>query len=62
MKWYHKYLLHNGWDKTEAMINQCLYWHDTINAAQKEVTECNVCQRTKQSTKNRVNCVDLIGP
>ena len=76
MKWYHTYLLHPGLYRTEAIVCQCFYWPDIKQAFQKEVTNCDVCQRTKRSTKiygklpaklaeetqwNKL-CVDIIGP
>ena len=33
------------------MILQHLYWTDIRSAVRKEITECDVCQRTKQSNK-----------
>ena len=75
VKWYHKYLLHPGLDRTEAMIIQNVQQPGIIKAAQKEVTKCDVCQRTKRSIKNGKLpaklaeekprdklCVYLIGP
>ena len=55
LNWYHTYLLHPGTDRTEAMIRQHLYWPDIIYLAQKEVTNCDTFQRTKQSNENMVN-------
>ena len=51
LKWYHKYLLFTGWDILEAIFIQDLYWPEIRNSVQKNVTECDVCQRTKHSTK-----------
>ena len=75
LKWYHTYLLHPGLDRTEAMICQHFYQLGIREAVQKEVTNCEVCQRTKQSIQNgklpaklaketpwNKLCVDLIGP
>ena len=70
------YILHTGWYRTEAMAFQHLYYSDIIKSVQKEVTECDVCQRTKWSTKTYGQlpdklaeeitwdtlCVDIIGP
>ena len=53
--WYHKYLLHPGMERTEAMIHQYLYWPNIRYAVHKEVTNCDTCQRTKQLNKNMVN-------
>ena len=53
--WYHTYLLHPEMDRTEAMIFQHLYWPDIRYAVQKEVNNCDTCQRTKRSNKNMVN-------
>ena len=50
MKWYHTYLLHLGLDQTEEMICQHLYCSGIRAAIHKEVTRCDVCQRTKRST------------
>ena len=76
MQWYHTYILYSGLDRTEAMINQHLYCPGIREAAQKEVMECDVCQRKKRSTiihgkipaklaeetpRNKL-CVDIIGP
>ena len=75
VKWYPTYVLHPVWDRMEAMIRQHVYWPDIGKDVQKEVIECDVCQRTKQSTKKYVKnpaklaeeilwnklCVDLIG-
>ena len=68
------YLLHPGLDRMEALICQINYFPGIRAATQKEVTRCDVCQRTKRSEKNgkllakRVEeipwnkiCVDLIG-
>ena len=69
------YLLRPGMDRTEAIIRQRLYWPGIRNSVQKEVTNCDTFQRTKQSnvkygklpakeseeiTRNKL-CVDLIG-
>ena len=51
LNWYHTYLLHLGMDRTEAMIHQHLYWPGIINAVQKEVTNCDIFQRTKHQNK-----------
>ena len=60
----------------EVMIHQHFYYPGIINDVQKEVTNCNTCQCTKQPNKkygklpdkeaekipwNKL-CVDLIGP
>ena len=60
---------------TEAMIHQHVYWTGIRKPVQKEVTKCDVCQRTNRQTKkygelpdklseeipwNKL-CVDLIG-
>ena len=50
MIWYHIYLLCNRLDKTEAMIHQHLYWPGIREVVQKEVTRCDMCQRTNQPT------------
>ena len=55
VKWYHTYLLHPGLDRMEAIILQNLYWPGIRESVQKEFTRCDVCQRTKKSTKNTVN-------
>ena len=73
MKWYHAYLLYVGLDQTEAMIQQHLYWSGIREDVHKEGTWCDVCQRTKCSTKKgklttkvaketpwNKQCVDLI--
>ena len=76
MKWYHTYLLHPGLDKTEAMINQYLYWPDIREAVQNEITGYYTCQHTKRSTTKNGKlpaklaeetswnklCVYIIGP
>ena len=51
LHWYHTYLLHPGMDRMEAMICQHLYWPDIRDAVQKEVTNCDTCQRKKLSYK-----------
>ena len=75
LKWYHMYIHHHGWYITEEMICQHLYWSDIRNNVRKEVTECDVCQRIKWSTKTYSQlpaklteeitwdklCVDIIG-
>ena len=75
MKWYHTYILHPGLDQTESMICQHLCWSGIIEAVQKEVTGCDMCQGAKQPTKKygKLNtklseetpwnklCVDIIG-
>ena len=76
LHWYHKYLLHSGMDRTEAMIFQHLYWLDIRNAARKEGSNCDNFRLTKTPNKkygklpaklseeipwNKL-CVDLIGP
>ena len=63
-------------DRTGAMIRQYLYRPDIRDAIQKEVTNCDTCQRTKWLIKkygklpakfteeiiwNKL-CVDLVGP
>ena len=55
LNWYHKYLLHPGMDKTEAMILQHLYLAVIRNDAQKKVKNCDTCQRIKWSNKNMVD-------
>ena len=45
------YLLHPGMERTEAMILQHLYWPNIRDAVQREVTNCEACQRTKISNK-----------
>ena len=35
VKWYHTYILHTGWDRTEEMILQNLYWTDIRNGVRK---------------------------
>ena len=35
----------------EAVISQNLYWPGIRYAVQKEVTNCDTCQRVKQSNK-----------
>ena len=49
--WDHKYPLHPGMDRTEAMILQHLYWTDIRDAVRKEVSNCDTCQRTKRLKK-----------
>ena len=63
-------------DRTEAMIRKHLYWPGIRESSRKEVTKCDVCQRTKRSTKKNVKvtaklaeetpwnklCVDLTDP
>ena len=75
MKWYHTYLLPFGLGITKAIFCQHLYWPGIRKSVQKEVTNCDVYQRTKQLTKkgklpaklaeetqwNKL-CVDIIGP
>ena len=76
MKWYHKYLLHPGQDRTEGMIHQDIYWSGLRKSVQREVTGCDTYQHTKQLTTkygklpatiseetpwNKL-CVDLLGP
>ena len=63
-------------DRTEEMIFQHFHWPGIINSVQKEVTNCDTCQRKKRSNKkygklpanlaeeipwNKL-CVGLIGP
>ena len=63
-------------DRTEAIIFQHLYWPVIRKYAQKEVTNCDTCHRTKRRNKkygklpakeaekipwNKL-CVYLIGP
>ena len=38
-------------NKTEAVIFQHLYWPDIRDVIRTEVTNCDTCQRTKQSNK-----------
>ena len=47
--WYHTYLLHIIMDITDSIILQNLYWTRIRKAFQKEVTNCDTCQRTKWS-------------
>ena len=51
MKWYHTYLFHPGLDIKEATILQHFYWPGIRESIQKEVTNCDVNQRKKRSTK-----------
>ena len=55
LHWYYKYLLHPGMDITEAMIFQHLYWPVIGEEVQKELTNCDTYQRTKQINKKMVN-------
>ena len=57
VKWYHMYPLHPLLDITEVINLQHLYWIGIISVVQKEVNNCDTCQYTKLSTKNRVNCL-----
>ena len=43
------YLLHPVIDRTETMIHQNLYWPNIRDTVRKEVTNCETCQRRKQS-------------
>ena len=76
VKWHRTYLLHPGLDLIDEIICQHLYWPEIRGAVRKEVTRCDMCQRTKRSTKkygklpakmteetpwNKL-CVDLIFP
>ena len=45
------YLLNPGLDRTEEIIRKHFYWPGIRKTAQKEVTKCDVCQRTNSSTK-----------
>ena len=49
LHWYHTYILHQGMDRTEAMICQHLYWSGIRYYVRKEVTNCDTCQITKHS-------------
>ena len=51
LTWYHTYIHHTGMYITETMILQNIYWTGIIEAAQKEVTNCDTCQRTKRFKK-----------
>ena len=76
VKWYQTYLLHPGLDQTEAIIFQYLYLPGIRAFVKKEFTICDVCQRTKQSSKTNGKlpakmgeetpwnklCVNIIGP
>ena len=70
------YILRPVMDRTEALIRQHLYWTDIRDAVQKEVNNCDTCQRKKRSNKkygrlpdnlaeeipwNKL-CIDLIVP
>ena len=48
LKWYHTYLLHPGPDRTDEMILQNLCYTGIRKSVQKEVTNCDVCQRKKR--------------
>ena len=52
VKWYHIYILHTRWYRTEEIILQHVYCPDIRNAFQEEFTECDICQRKKRSKKN----------
>ena len=52
MHLYHTYLLHTVMDITEVIIYQHLYWPGIRKDVWKEVTNCDTCQNTKQSTQN----------
>ena len=49
LHWYHMYLINPGIDRTEVMMCQYLYWTNIIYAVQKEVTNCDTCQRKELS-------------
>ena len=51
LHWHHMYLLRPGMDGTEDVIHQYLYWPDIRDAVQKEVTNRDTCQPTKQSNR-----------
>ena len=53
--WYDMYLLHPGMDRSEATINQHLYWPDIRYSVRKEVKNCDIPQRTKQLNNKVVN-------
>ena len=74
MNWYHKFILNHVLNITEAMIHQSLYQTVIIESTEKGVTNCDMLQRTKQSTQNskltaklvdkipwNKICVDIIG-
>ena len=49
LRWYHKYLLHTGMDRTDAVIFQHFYWPGIGKSFRKEVNNCDTCQRKKWS-------------
>ena len=51
LHWCHKYVLHPGMDRTEAMIHQHVHCPNIRNAVRTEVNNCDTCQRTKLSNK-----------
>ena len=44
VKWYHTYILHTRWYRTEEIILQHVHCLDIRNAFKEEVTECDICQ------------------
>ena len=53
--WYHTYLFDTEMNRTEEIMNQHLLWNGIRKSAQKEVTNCDTCQRTNLPNKNMVN-------
>ena len=51
VQWYHTYLLHPGVNRTEATIQQHLYWPQMREQIQKILKECPTCQKYKKTTK-----------
>ena len=46
--WYHKYLLHAGMDRTEAMIHQPLFFRGISRAVQRCFNQCDSLHRNKK--------------
>ena len=40
-------------DRTDSMIRQHLYWPDIRDSVQKDVSNCDTCQCTKLSNKQK---------
>ena len=54
------YIFHPGVERTEAIFCQHLYCSGIRNAFQKEVTGCDMCQRTKRPTKQYGELTDKL--
>ena len=52
IQWYHTYLLHPGFNRTEETICQHFWWPGMHAQFQSHIKYCDTCQRYKKQHKN----------